>query len=175
MERDGVISNGMTHFLNESMLVRGDDYYVAICNQTGTIAIYNQSKSLFYSLLADGPIKFSTALDGSLNVDSVSKYGRSFSIIRVPYSFKLLMQELQTMNVQMRVITEDNIDQLTSMSYSDNIEKLTNDHHATPDQISKMVQRQLGTIKADTERVEYKAEEAYKTDDVSAYFTTCLL
>ena len=42
------------------------------------------------------------------------------------------MQELQTMNVQMRVITEDNIDQLTSMSYSDNIEKLTNNQHNTP-------------------------------------------
>ena len=175
MERDGVISNGMTHFLNESMLVRGDDYYVAVCNQTGTIAIYNQSKSLFYSLLADGPIKFSTALDGSLNVDSVSKYGRSFSIIRVPYSFKLLMQELQTMNVQMRVITEDNIDQLTSMSYSDNIEKLTNNQHNTPDQISKMVQRQLGTIKADTERVEFQDDdrtEDYKPDDVQEYVPT---
>jgi hypothetical protein len=34
------------------------------------------------------------------------------------------MQELQVMNVQMRIITDDNIDQLLSMSYSDNINKL---------------------------------------------------
>jgi len=34
------------------------------------------------------------------------------------------MQELQTMNIQMRIITEDNIDQLMNMSYSDNINKL---------------------------------------------------
>jgi hypothetical protein len=34
------------------------------------------------------------------------------------------MQELLTMNVQMRIITEANIDQLTNLSFSDNIEKL---------------------------------------------------
>jgi hypothetical protein len=39
-------------------------------------------------------------------------------VVRVPYAFKLLMQELQTMNVQIRVITEDNIDQIASMSFS---------------------------------------------------------
>jgi predicted RNA-binding protein (virulence factor B family) len=39
---------------------------------------------------------------------------------------KLLIQELQTMNVQMRIITEENIEQLENMSYSKNIEKLTN-------------------------------------------------
>ena len=31
---------------------------------------------------------------------NISKFGRNFSIIRVPYAFKLLMQELTTMNVQ---------------------------------------------------------------------------
>ena len=34
------------------------------------------------------------------------------------------MQELGTMNIAMRLITEDNIDQLDSMSYSDNARKL---------------------------------------------------
>jgi DNA-directed RNA polymerase beta subunit len=41
MERDGLIAHGITNFLQESMLVRGDDYYMAICNKTGTVAIYN--------------------------------------------------------------------------------------------------------------------------------------
>ena len=48
-----------------------------------------------------------------------------FSIINVPYAFKLLIQELQTMNVQMRVITEDNVDQLMSLTKGDDVEKLT--------------------------------------------------
>ena len=43
-----------------------------------------------------------------------SLYGKDFSIVRVPYAFKLLMQELTTMNVQMRIITEQNVDQIMS-------------------------------------------------------------
>ena len=57
----------------------------------------------------------------------MSKYGRQFSILKIPYAFKLLIQELQSMNIQMRLITEDNIDQLTSMAYSNNILKLRHD------------------------------------------------
>jgi DNA-directed RNA polymerase II subunit RPB2 len=125
MERDGLIAHGITGFLQESMLVRGDDYYMAICNKTGTVAIYNESQNLFLSPMADGPIKFSGALGENPKIETLSKYGRSFSIVRVPYAFKLLMQELATMNVQMRLITEANIDQMTNMSFSDNIQRLT--------------------------------------------------
>jgi hypothetical protein len=54
-----------------------------------------------------------------------SKFGRSFSIIRIPYALKLLIQELQVLNVQMRIITEQNVDQLLNLSYqSNNIHKL---------------------------------------------------
>jgi hypothetical protein len=76
------------------------------------------------SPFADGPIKFNTTLDGKLNIQNMSRFGRDFSIVRIPYALKLLMQELQTMNIQMRIITEDNIDQLMNLSYSDNINKL---------------------------------------------------
>jgi DNA-directed RNA polymerase II subunit RPB2 len=124
MERDGILGHGMSYFLNESFLVRGDEFYIAVCNKTGAIAIYNDSKNLFLSPYADGPIQFVNNPDGSQNIKNLSKFGRSFSILRVPYSLKLLMQELQVMNVQMRIITDDNIDQLLSMSYSDNINKL---------------------------------------------------
>ena len=101
MERDGIIAHGATNFLKESMLVRGDDYYMAICNNTGSIAIYNNSQNLFISPMSDGPIQFVGTLDDHLNIENVSRFGRSFSIVRIPYSFKLLLQELQTMNVQM--------------------------------------------------------------------------
>jgi hypothetical protein len=124
MERDGILAHGMSYFLNESFLIRGDEYYIAICNKTGAIAIYNEAKNLFLSPYADGPIQFATNPDGTQNIKNLSKFGRSFSILRVPYSLKLLIQELQVMNVQMRIITDDNVDQLLSMSYSDNINKL---------------------------------------------------
>jgi DNA-directed RNA polymerase II subunit RPB2 len=125
MERDSVISHGASEFLRESMMERGDKYFMAICNITGMISVYNPSKNLFMSPMADGPIKFVGSLDNqSMRIENVTKFGRDFSLICVPYSFKLLVQELQTANVQLRLITEDNIEQLENMSYSKNIEKL---------------------------------------------------
>ena len=124
MERDGVMAHGASAFLNESFMIRGDEYYMAVCNKTGSIAIYNQNLNLFLSPFSDGPINFNTTLDGKMNIRNISRFGRSFSIVRIPYALKLLIQELQVMNVQMRIITEDNIDQLVNMSYSNNINEL---------------------------------------------------
>ena len=130
MERDTIISHGISDFLRESMMERGDKYYVAICNKSGLISIYNPAKKLFMSPMADGPLKYVGSLENEdLRLEHVTKFGRSFSIICVPYTFKLLIQELQSMNVQMRVITEDNIDQMENMSYSDNITQLTNEEN----------------------------------------------
>ena len=126
MERDGVLAHGMSYFLNESFMVRGgnDEYFIAVCNKTGSISIYNNSRNLFLSPYADGPINFSVNPDGTMNVKNISRFGRSFSILRIPYSLKLLIQELEAMNVHMRIITDENVDQLLGMSYSDNINKL---------------------------------------------------
>ena len=124
MERDGILGHGASKFLQESMLTRGDNYYVAICNNSGSIAIYNESKNIFISPFTDGPLKFNTTLDDNLNMEVITKYGRSFSIIRVPYCFKLLMQELQVLNIHMRIITEENIDNLTSMNSNHTIQTI---------------------------------------------------
>ena len=129
MERDGVIAHGAAGFLQESMLTRGDEYYLAVCNNTGTIAIYNTNQNLFLSPMADGPIKFHESLGGTeyckkLKIENVSKYGRQFSILRIPYALKLFIQELQVMNIQLRIITEDNVEQLTNLNYSTNLLKL---------------------------------------------------
>uniref|UniRef100_A0A6C0JEU9 DNA-directed RNA polymerase n=1 Tax=viral metagenome TaxID=1070528 RepID=A0A6C0JEU9_9ZZZZ len=124
MERDGVLAHGMSYFLNESFMIRGDEYFMAICNKTGAIAIYNEVKNLFLSPFADGPVNFHTNPDGTMNVQNITKFGRSFSVVRIPYSLKLLIQELQTMNIQMRIITDENVDQMLSLSYSNNINEL---------------------------------------------------
>ena len=125
MERDSIISHGAVNFLTESMMERGDKYHIAVCNTTGMLAIYNPSKNIFLSPMADGPIQFTGTLDGKeMNIENVTKFGRDFSVVSVPYTMKLLIQELQCINVQMRIITEDNIQQLEQMSFSKNIEKL---------------------------------------------------
>ena len=140
MERDGILGHGAAHFLNESLMVRGDEYHMAVCNKSGMIAIYNPTQNLFMSPMVDGPIQFSGSLTDAAasggaagagaagaSVVHMTKFGRSFSIVRIPYCLKLLMQELIVMNVQMRIITEDNIDQLPSMSYSKNVYKVLKD------------------------------------------------
>ena len=132
MERDGILAHGASYFLNESYLVRGDEYYMAVCNKTGLIAIYNQSRNIFLSPGADGPLHFNSNPDGSSSLENITRFGRSFSIVKIPYSLKLLIQELQVMNIQMRIITEDNIDQLMSMSYSDNYKLLLHSEPKEP-------------------------------------------
>ena len=125
MERDGIMGHGLSYFLNESYMVRGDQYYMAVCNKTGTIAIYNPDKNLFLSPMSDGPLTFNRSPEGDPILDVFSRFGRSFSVLRVPYALKLLIQELQVMNVQMRIITEENVDQLLNLSYqSKNLNKL---------------------------------------------------
>jgi hypothetical protein len=144
MERDSVISHGATEFLRESMMERGDKYHIAICNNTGMMAIYNPAKNIFMSPMADGPIKYTGSLDGKdMNIENITKFGRNFSVVAVPYSFKLLLQELQTVNIQMRIITEDNIQQFENMSYSKNIEKLMYTDKFDPKSMVNEMKRQL--------------------------------
>ena len=150
MERDSVISHGTAEFLRESMMERGDKYKLAICNTTGLVAIYNPSKNVFMSPMADGPIKFITSMDGNeTHIENITKYGRSFSIVNVPYSLKLLIQELQTINVQMRIITEDNIQQLENMSFSKNINLLTADEKIEPKDIINQIKRAISKSGSD--------------------------
>ena len=116
MERDGVIGHGAAQFLNESLMVRGDDYHMAICNNSGMLAIYNATRDVFLSPISDGPLRFNEMPDGDVALENKQRHGSTFSIVRAPYSFKLLMQELQVMGVQMHLITDANIDKLASLS-----------------------------------------------------------
>jgi hypothetical protein len=122
MERDAIMSHGMTSFLSDSFLKRADEYYMAVCNKTGMIAVYNPDEDIFFSPSIDGPGKFGE-IEGK-PIKQISRFGRSFSVVRVPYSFKQLIQELQVLNVQMRLITDDNVDNLLNMADSNNINKL---------------------------------------------------
>jgi DNA-directed RNA polymerase II subunit RPB2 len=155
MERDVLISHGISDFLRESMMERADKYQVAVCNTTGMLAIYNPSKNIFMSPMADGPIKFTGSLDNTeQHLEQVSKFGRNFSIVNVPYSFKLLLQELQTMQVQMRLITDDNIEQLESMSYSKNIERLLFKDEFTPQEVVQLTKQNINTTTSNMKKRE---------------------
>ena len=126
MERDTILSHGSIEFLREAMMDRADKYKVTVCNKTGCIAVHNQGKNTVFSLSVDGPIQSNVASlgtklckpevnEGDLKVEYEARFGRDFSVVEIPYSFKLFIQELQAMNIQTRLITDDNLRQLNSL------------------------------------------------------------
>jgi DNA-directed RNA polymerase II subunit RPB2 len=131
---DSLATFGMQSTIQD--FLSSESIYLAVCNKTGTIAVYNEARNIFYSLDLDGPIGFYTKPNGEMNVKNVSRYGKSFSIVKVPKQFKDLIQELQVCGIQLRVITEKNIDQLFNMSFSHNIHRLL---HAPNDKTSDIV------------------------------------
>ena len=112
MERDGVIGHGCAYFLSDSLMNRGDKYRMAVCNHSGTIAIYDKEQKQFFSPILDGPIKYDMEDNDALSGMKISQFGKSFSIVDVPYCFKLLLQELSSMNIQMRLITNENVHEM---------------------------------------------------------------
>jgi len=165
MEKDAVIAHGASKFLNDSFMKRSDEYFMAICNISGCVAIYNPSLNLFLSPFVDGPLIFREGLDNKqLHLNSISRFGRNFSILRIPYSLKLLIQELLVMNIQMRFITEDNIDQFITMSYSNNINKLL---HKPDEDLNKVIQ----SFKEETmkKKKEIDNKPVYTTQEYSQF------
>jgi DNA-directed RNA polymerase II subunit RPB2 len=165
MERDGVIAHGASKFLQESMLVRGDEYYMAICNKSGMISIYNESQNLFLSPMVDGPIKFVGNVSDNLNIQNITKYGRSFSILRVPYAFKLLIQELQTMNIQLRIITDENIDQIENMCFSDNYVKLNKLDEKLKTELLEVKEKEIDVDLDTSDIIEEERKSVEKLDE----------
>ena len=112
MERDGVIGHGCSYFLSDSLMNRGDRYRIAVCNHSGTIAIYDKKNKHFFSPMLDGPIIYDMDETDSTSGMKISQFGKKFSIIDVPYCFKLLLQELSCMNIQLRLITNENVHEM---------------------------------------------------------------
>ena len=155
MDRDVLIAHGMGQFIMDSMMERGDKFLMAVCNKTGCIAVYNESQNLFLSPMMDGPIQYSTNLDNTLNVKNISKHGRDFSLVKVPYCFKLLLQELKTMNIQMRIITDSNIDQIMNLKNNKEIFKLTEteDYDKLMENISEIIKKNTDTFSNTNEKL----------------------
>ena len=82
MERDCFIGHGTASFLKEKMLDCADNYRVFICKECGMIANVNPDRNIYKC--------------------NYCKNATNIVQIRIPYAFKLLTQELYTMNVVMR-------------------------------------------------------------------------
>ena len=86
MERDCMIAHGTSNFLKERMMDVSDKYHIFICLECNMPAIANPINNIYECK----------------NCNNYKKFKR----INLPYSCKLLMQELQCMNIAPRFITD---------------------------------------------------------------------
>ena len=86
MERDCMISHGTASFLQERMMVVSDNYNVFICSKCGLTAVFNNQENIYECK----------------NCDNFKDFKR----VNIPYSCKLLFQELQSMSIATRLITD---------------------------------------------------------------------
>lgn len=102
MEKDVLVAHGGSKFFRERMYDMSDKYGLYVCNGCGMYGAVNEG---------EGPWNRG-ALGSTANPDYKQYLCKTcdnradFSYVEVPYCFKLMQQELQAMNVGMRLITE---------------------------------------------------------------------
>jgi DNA-directed RNA polymerase II subunit RPB2 len=86
MERDCMVSHGASRFTRGRMYDASDKYSVHICKKCGLIASYNDKMHIHHCRTCDNRT--------------------DFSYVEIPYACKLLFQELNTMNIAPRIMTD---------------------------------------------------------------------
>jgi len=89
MERDSVIGHGMTEFTKERLMECSDAFLCYTCRDCGLIAVANDKEGIW-------------CCRGCRNTTN-------FSHIQIPYATKLLLQELETMCISSRLITNQKL------------------------------------------------------------------
>jgi len=96
MERDVMIAHGMSQFTRERLYDVSDKYAMWVCAVCGMTAAFN-----------DGAMKSPDCLEGmTVHHCRTCDNRTEFARVEVPYTYKLLTQELQTINVVPRFVTE---------------------------------------------------------------------
>ena len=89
MERDCVAAHGVTEFTKERLMECSDLFRCWSCQDCGLIAIVNPREGIWLC-------------KGCGNTTN-------FSAIEIPYAYKLLLQELETMSISSRIITQQKL------------------------------------------------------------------
>lgn len=84
MERDAMVAHGASSFLKERMLDVSDNFRVFVCRKCGILCTTNPDKGIYRC--------------------NNCKNSADITQVRIPYSMKLLVQELMTMSVAPRLI-----------------------------------------------------------------------
>jgi DNA-directed RNA polymerase II subunit RPB2 len=91
MERDVMIAHGASRFCRERLYDVSDKYSVHVCKKCGMMASYNDGKK---------------SADFTIHLCNTCGNKTDFARVEIPYAFKLMSQELQTINVATRILTE---------------------------------------------------------------------
>jgi len=86
MERDCMVSHGAARFTKGRMYDASDKYSVFVCKKCGLVASYNDQLHIHHCRVCDNRT--------------------DFSYVEIPYACKLLFQELNTMNIAPRLMTD---------------------------------------------------------------------
>ena len=96
MERDVMLAHGMSKFCRERLYDVSDKYSVHVCRKCGVMASFNDGdKNRMY-----------VTTDFTIHLCKTCGNKTDFAKVELPYSYKLMAQELQTINVVPRIITE---------------------------------------------------------------------
>ncbi len=95
MERDVMLSHGISRFCRERLYDVSDKYSAHVCKKCGMIAAYN-----------DGSKKAFVRDDFTVHLCRTCNNTTDFARVEIPYAYKLMAQELQTINVVPRLLTE---------------------------------------------------------------------
>jgi DNA-directed RNA polymerase II subunit RPB2 len=87
MEKDAMVSHGAARFTRGRMYDASDKYSVHVCKKCGLIAAYNDEMRIHHCRVCNNR--------------------SDFAYVEIPYACKLLFQELNTMNIAPRFITDD--------------------------------------------------------------------
>jgi len=98
MERDVMIAHGMSRFCRERLYDVSDKYSTHVCGKCGMIACYNDVNMKQQTKFAKN--------DMSIHLCKTCGNTTDFAKVEIPYAYKLLSQELQTINIVPRIITE---------------------------------------------------------------------
>jgi DNA-directed RNA polymerase beta subunit len=92
MERDVMLAHGASRFCRERLYDVSDKYSIHVCKKCGMMASFNDGKK--------------KGLDFTIHLCRTCGNKTDFARVEVPYAFKLMAQELQTINVATRIMTE---------------------------------------------------------------------
>jgi len=107
MERDSILAHGVSGFLKETMGDRSDLSDAVVCTGCGGFAIVNRDKHIYNCYNCNSTKVF--LREGRLNKNQLYNSKNDFKNLQLPYAMKLLTQEIDTMSISARMITNDTI------------------------------------------------------------------